>query len=176
MRGLILVVGCLAMMATCAQATTPEEEAIKILSLGWKAYGAGGTWGEVRYYSCVLECKKQAYCALVAYRCDDMDLNGGPLAEGKFRTMDDKRQVPWSCRSLDGKTGIVTIDGKKYDLANGRLFVVCARMGKMAIFQLSPDLGRVSPESVGVNALVAEESKKKPPVRAALKTLGLPLK
>jgi hypothetical protein len=53
----------------------------------------------------------------------------------------EKRHVEFAGETKDGKTGHVTIEGNKYDLADGTLFLVSSRRGYV-VKQLKRDLTR----------------------------------
>ena len=173
MRVFVFVLGIsflIAPSACWAQGSTPEEEAIKILSLRWSSHGALSNWYGVKNCQYVLECRGRAYCAFLALRCDDMEYAGGPLAEGHFRTTD-KRLVPWDCRCLDGKSGRVNIDKRQYDLAKGRLFLIIPSKEAVEVYQIHADLARMPKDWLGQLAL--DEAKSRPEGRTALNKLGL---
>jgi hypothetical protein len=159
-------------VASRAQAPTPDEEALRILSLGWGAgqHGGIGMWGNVPNCAYTLECTKQTYCAFLALLCKDMTGDSGPLANGIFRTIN-RREIKWECRSLDGKTGQLTIDGRKYNLMKGRLFLIVPQKDRLAVHQINVDLTRLSKESI--HRIVMAQSDEQPEVREALKSVGL---
>jgi hypothetical protein len=168
----VFSLGLTFLMAAAAFAHPPTagEEALRILGLGWGAgrHGGFGMWGIVPNCAYSLECRKQTYCAFLALFCDEMTADSGPVANGSFRATD-KRKIPWECRSLDGKTGRVTIAGRQYDLVKGRLFLIAAQKDPVAIYQLDVDLARLSKESI--NQLVLARSKEQPEVMEALKVV-----
>jgi hypothetical protein len=49
----------------------------------------------------------------------------------------------WEVQTADGKTALFTIDGTRYDLAAGRLFIVTAQDGATLVRQLDRDLSSV---------------------------------
>jgi hypothetical protein len=55
----------------------------------------------------------------------------------------DGRGFTWDLETEDGVTAEFRIDGRRYDLANGRLFVVTTRPGETAVEQLQRDLDNV---------------------------------
>jgi hypothetical protein len=52
----------------------------------------------------------------------------------------DGRQVSWRAETTDGKTASFSIDGHAYDLAQGTLFLIRARGGRMSVLQQKRDL------------------------------------
>ena len=63
---------------------------------------------------------------------DDFDgLHYHGYAKGK-----DGRSIEWECRSTDGQTGIMKINGTNYDLTNGRLILVTTKDGQTKVRQL----------------------------------------
>ncbi|HJT77985.1 MAG TPA: hypothetical protein VJ739_12350 [Gemmataceae bacterium] len=52
----------------------------------------------------------------------------------------DGQGVEWRCRTADGKTGTITINGSSYDLAKGSLFLASARGGKVEVRQVPREL------------------------------------
>lgn len=172
MRMVLFLVGISFSIAPCAWAeeTTPEEEAMKILSLGWGGQGRRGNWGNVPTCSLVLECSKRTYCSFCAFLCNEMKGSSSPLAEGNFRSAG-KRLVRWDCQSFDGKTGRVIIDGKQYDLVKGSLFLIVAKNDKTTVYQFQADLTKMPKDSIEL--LNSEQSERQPKIRAVLKDLGL---
>jgi hypothetical protein len=174
MRIAVLALGLAFLVAgeSHAQVPTPEDEALQILSLGWGAgrHGGIGMWGNVPNCAYSLECGKQTYCAFLALLCKEMMADSGPLANGRFRTID-KREIKWECRSFDGKTGQLTIDGRKFNLTKGRLFLIVPQKGEVAVHQIEVDLTRLSKESIP--RLIMAQSDERPEVREELKSLGL---
>jgi len=80
------------------------------------------------------------------------DFNGGAGASttknkdglqfhGYLRNDPENRNVEYAGETKDGKTGHVTIDGNKFDLANGTLFLVSARR-EYTVKQLKRDMTR----------------------------------
>ena len=49
----------------------------------------------------------------------------------------------WEVQTADGKTALFDIDGTRYDLTAGRLFIVMTQDGKTLVRQLDRDLSRV---------------------------------
>jgi hypothetical protein len=67
---------------------------------------------------------------------------GPNFREGKHSVTDD-RKVTWSCDSWDGRTGEVIIDGEKFDLANGRVFLVAQIDDKSEVKQVAADISQL---------------------------------
>jgi hypothetical protein len=70
----------------------------------------------------------------------------------------DGRKVTWDCVTPDGRTGTVGIDGTKYDLANGALFLVSVRGPGPTVRQLAYDVSRLNPEDDSIPRLAAEHA------------------
>jgi hypothetical protein len=65
----------------------------------------------------------------------------------------DGRTVLWLCETTDGKTGIVTINDQKHDLAQGSLFLVSTRGGELRVLQLKRDTLKLKAEDVPKESL-----------------------
>jgi hypothetical protein len=53
-----------------------------------------------------------------------------------------RRKIEFHCRTKDGKSGTVKINGTTYDLANGSLFLVSTSGDEVRIKQLNRDMTR----------------------------------
>jgi hypothetical protein len=149
---------------------SPEDEALKILMRRWAGSGGTGEWNKVLNTSYELKCDDKIYCAFLALECGSGESSSGPLAEGNWKGKD-KRIISWKCQSLDAKKGHVIIAGQKFDLAKGGLFVIGPKGEKITIYQLAPDLGRLS--KVSVQKLVAEQAEQMPALNETLKAFGI---
>jgi len=58
----------------------------------------------------------------------------------------DGRRFDWEVQTADGKTALFKIDDTRYDLADGRLFLVTTRGGRTEVRQLDRDLSGVQPD------------------------------
>jgi hypothetical protein len=87
---------------------------------------------------------------------------GLPDSAGKVRIYgknlaEDGRAVEWQCETGDGKTGSIRIDGARYDLTGGPLFLVSTKGAKGRVRQLRLDLsGSIMGEGV-VHSLAAQD-------------------
>jgi len=69
----------------------------------------------------------------------------------------DGRSLAWELQTADGKTGKVQIDGIRYDLAAGTLFIVTTQDGTRAVRQLSRDLSAVPLDRDGILAFARND-------------------
>jgi hypothetical protein len=67
-----------------------------------------------------------------------------PKGRGKDGVKD--RALVWSCTTKDGKTGAVVIDGQKFDLARGAIFLVKAKDKETEAEQISVDMEKLKGE------------------------------
>jgi hypothetical protein len=60
------------------------------------------------------------------------------------------RRVEYHCDTTDGKTGVLTLDGRDYDLGQGTLFLVSTAGPKTRVLQLKRDVRalRVTPDAI----------------------------
>lgn len=75
----------------------------------------------------------------------------------------DGRDIPWSCRTRDGRSGRATIDGVDYDLANGCVFLVSTRAKQTSVRQLHRDTSGVT--HAGVERAISEWAEVDPAIR-----------
>lgn len=54
------------------------------------------------------------------------------------------KDLSWACKTLNGRSGKVTIEGKEYDLAKGGIFLVGTRGQKPVIRQLPIDVSQIA--------------------------------
>jgi hypothetical protein len=78
--------------------------------------------------------------------------------KGQGRLMSrDTRRVEFHFETKDGKTGPVTIDGAKYDLANGGLFLVSVKGGQVQVKQLKRDMRNLKFERESLEAFARND-------------------
>jgi hypothetical protein len=77
---------------------------------------------------------------------------------GSFQTADGRR-VEYRCETTDGQTGVLELDGQRYDLAQGRLFLVATARPATRVRQLNRDVRTLqfSPEAIRALAEADEE-------------------
>lgn len=86
-----------------------------------------------------LTCDGRVYLFLAANRCKGSGGGGGDGGgRGQFHT-NDGRDIDWSCATRDGRTGHVVIDGQKFDLAQGGLFLILTSDPPTRVEQLALD-------------------------------------
>ena len=65
---------------------------------------------------------------------------------GQF-TRDDGSSLVWECSSPDGKTGIITVNGKTFDLADGSLLLLTTEKDSVVVTQFERDTLQMVPET-----------------------------
>jgi hypothetical protein len=71
-------------------------------------------------------------------------------AAGSFRGQlraHDKREIAWSCSTTDGTNGTVTVDGQRFDLSKGALFLVSTSDPTIKVEQIAVDLSKLQDNS-----------------------------
>ena len=68
------------------------------------------------------------------------------------------RRVSWKCETPDGKTGTVTINGAKYDLAKGSVFLVSTKGADSGVVQLQRDLSHLPVGESGLEKLAKDHA------------------
>jgi hypothetical protein len=83
----------------------------------------------------------------------------GPTAvyHGIFAPVDGRR-FDWRCKTSDGKSGTLVIEGQPFDIAKGALFLVTTRDGTTGVQQKSRDLTPFGPDKAGVEKLAKEDA------------------
>jgi len=76
-----------------------------------------------------------------------------------FFTSADGKQIKWEWNHPRDKGGDFKIDGTAYDLANGTLFLMSIKAGKLEVTQLDVDLSQVQANAHGFHALAKMEPK-----------------
>lgn len=93
----------------------------------------------VRYTIERLTRQGQPYAVLVANGCVGGSNGGGAgLRQGQLRTVDG-RKIAWSSATLDARTGTMLIDGQRFDLGQGGLFLISTKDGPTKVEQLAAD-------------------------------------
>jgi hypothetical protein len=80
----------------------------------------------------------------------------GSHCEGFFSSADGRR-IDWEWKAPKEKGGDFQINGTSYELANGTLFLVSTKGGKVRVTQLDVDLSRVKSGKRGFEAFVKTE-------------------
>ena len=116
------------------------------LSLGCR-FGGGHAWG-VRsegaegYFQIDLDCAGRVFFVLVANGCSGFGGGGGGEFRGQLHALDG-REIAWSCRTKDGTDGTVTVDGQRFDLSKGAVFLVRTNDKKTKVEQIAADMSRL---------------------------------
>ena len=55
----------------------------------------------------------------------------------------DEREMAWSCRTKDGTDGSVTVDGQRFDISKGAVFLVSTNDKKTKVEQLAVDMSKL---------------------------------
>lgn len=76
---------------------------------------------------------------------------------GGFFSSPDGRRVDWKWKAPKEKGGDFQINGTPYDLANGTLFLVSTKGGRVLVTQLDVDLSKVPSDKQGFEALAKKE-------------------
>lgn len=77
--------------------------------------------------------------------CTAQGTNAGERSTYRVsRLLPDDRRVDWQCRTEDGRTGSVTINGNKFDLAKGGLFLVSTKSGTIRVRQINPKSSKLT--------------------------------
>jgi len=76
-----------------------------------------------------------------------------------FFTSADGKPIKWEWNQPTEKGGDFKIDGTPYDLANGTLFLMSMKAGKLQVTQLDVDLSQVQANAHGFQALAKREPK-----------------
>jgi uncharacterized protein (TIGR03067 family) len=98
--------------------------------------------GQISYDIAYSTFNGRVYLVLCADDCAGIPSRGGPPAWGELRASDG-REVAWSCLTRDGTSGTFTIDGKKYELENGAVFLVSFRGGRTTVQQVAVDMAKL---------------------------------
>ena len=60
----------------------------------------------------------------------------------------DGRRIEWTCTTTDGQTGSIAINGERYQLGEGRLFLVGVEGGETTVVQLDQDTAQLTDENM----------------------------
>jgi hypothetical protein len=97
------------------------------------------------------------------------DLTDGPIGQGGesalfgstickgFASSADGRRIDWEWKEPKAKGGDFQINRTPYDLANGTLFLVSTRGGKVRVTQVDVDLSKVQSDKQGFEAFAKNE-------------------
>jgi len=69
----------------------------------------------------------------------------------------DGRRFEWEVQTADGKTALFKIDDTRYDLTDGRLFIVTMKNGKTQVRQLDRDLSNVQANQESIVAFARSD-------------------
>jgi hypothetical protein len=147
----VLMLGGVVQLAGCGRSAVPPQRPPFTDTGGCSVGGTGpryGSWG--------------GKLAVVVWFDTDDSSQGfageGPAAvyQGVFAPLDGRR-FDWRCRTSDGKTGTLLIDGQEYDMAKGALFLVSTKGGKTGVQQISRDLTPFNPDKESLERLAKED-------------------
>ncbi len=91
-----------------------------------------------------LRCDGRIFLVLVANGCSDGTSSGegNGSFHGEFVTLDGRR-ITWSCSTSDAARGTVTIDGQKFDLGDGAVFLVRTNEPKASVQQHPVEMSKL---------------------------------
>jgi hypothetical protein len=150
----VAIVGCLALVA-----------AVVLLVWLWLSSGGGGGITSVGETAVQYVINSDDRLSVVIW--SDLQGKGGNTSrsglfgsrcEGFFSSADGRR-IDWEWDAPKEKGGDFQINGTSYDLANGTLFLVSTKGGKVRITQLDVDLSRVKPGKEGFEVFAKTEPK-----------------
>jgi hypothetical protein len=110
---------------------------------GWGQSGEGGPDCEIES----LRCDGRVFFVLAANGCSGGGSGGGegPFGgtfRGQLHALDG-REIAWSCRTKDGTDGAVRVDGQRFDLSKGAVFLVRTNDKKTTVEQLAVDMSKL---------------------------------
>jgi hypothetical protein len=106
----------------------------------WGSHGEGAV-GHFQIES--LQCDERVFFVLAANGCSGSSSGGGEGAfRGRLHTLDG-REIAWSCRTNDGTGGTVNIDGQRFNLSKGAVFLVSTNDKKTKVEQLAVDMSKL---------------------------------
>ncbi|MCX7049192.1 MAG: hypothetical protein NTX50_27370 [Candidatus Sumerlaeota bacterium] len=127
-------------------------------SHGWGGGGEGGPGYQIES----LRCDGRVYMVLAANGCSGgASSSGGGTSSGQLHAIDG-RKIKWSCSTSDGTDGAVKVDGQRFDLRKGAVFLVSTKDKKTKVEQLAVDMSKLQGASGPQSA----------PMRGKLETLG----
>jgi hypothetical protein len=147
----VLMLGGLVWLAGCGRDPVPPQRPANTDTGGYSIGGTGARYGSW-----------DGELAVVVW-FDTDDSSQGFAGEGRTAAYQgvfapiDGRRFDWRCRTSDGKTGTLVIDGQQYELAKGALFLVSTKGDKTAVQQLSHDLAQFNPDKEGLERLAKED-------------------
>jgi hypothetical protein len=147
MRLLAVTLSAAACVASCGCDVSHSWEGIVALSASGEKNGV-----KYSYWYVDLTVDGRVYLVLAADNC-----TGGALSTGTSATSNldafDGRKIAWSCTTQNGSKGAVTIDGQRFELANGAVFLISTKENKTKVDQLAIDLSKLGRTSVGKDLL-----------------------
>jgi hypothetical protein len=91
--------------------------------------------------------------AIRSSACDSSGSTDEPLHRVDCHAISDAGQrFEWQIESADGLTGVFRIDGERYNLSDGAIFIVKTADGTTDIRQIQGDLSDVCPEIDSITA------------------------
>jgi hypothetical protein len=128
----------------------------------WEGGGyslANGENNGVKYsfWCCDLTADDRVYFVILGDNSSGGSLSAGPTASGWLDIVDG-RKIAWSCTTQDGTKGPVTIDGQRFDLRNGAIFLVSAKEQKTKVDQLAVEMSKLHRQSAGADLLSLAET------------------
>jgi hypothetical protein len=112
-------------------------------SHGWGVAGEGGTNYEFER----LSCDGRVFLVVAANGCSGGSSSG---EAGSFRGQlhaRDGREIAWTCSTKDGTDGTVTVDGQRFDLSKGALFLVSTSGKTTKLEQIAVDMSKLQGHS-----------------------------
>ncbi len=121
---------------------------VGLLSSGCGDFHSWGVHGEavaVHFDIQSADCDGRVFLVLVANGSSGGSSAGsGGSVRGQFHALD-KREIAWSCRTPDRIGGVVTVDGQKFDLSKGAVFLISTADQQTKVQQLTIDTKRFQP-------------------------------
>ncbi len=97
----------------------------------------------ISYGACIYGTGEKAILFIIWSDTERASSHGSTTKKGVryegFHISSDGQRVEWHCETADGKTGIITLNGAEYDLADGLLFLVSTQDSQIQVRQLKRD-------------------------------------